>query len=531
MICTANDLLGWKDFPNGLSVLLLDEDTNFAAQMKSRLEDMKYIVSWFQNENEALLAITSKSMQFHVAIVEVNTSKSNEVYKFLETAKDLPTILMSNVHCLNTMMKCIALGAVEFLQKPLSDDKLRNIWQHALHKAFNAGGKDVSESLKPVKESLVTMLQIQCPNESEQSNTSLQENKCPAPSTPQLKQGGIRSTTDDQTQDSSMEQEGEYKFVETTFSDSVFETTPPGVGDDHDVVKRERESSSEHTGQNGNSNRCERSKDARGNRKKTLGVNASSETTKACKRKLKVDWTPELHKKFVQAVEQLGLDQAIPSRILELMKIEGLTRHNVASHLQKYRMHRRQILPKQDERRWLISRDPTQRTGYPHKLPVMAFPQYHHAANALPAGQFYSPWVQPGSYPGVHVWGSPFPYPEWQRPEDWNWKTNPAGVYGHAWGCPIMPPPQGSSYPTYPQNALVNCSSGGAQDRYNVLGKAFDVHPAEEVIDSIVKEAINNPWLPLPLGLNPPSTDSVLYELSKQGISTIPPLTNGSDSR
>lgn len=47
-----------------------------------------------------------------------------------------------------------------------------------------------------------------------------------------------------------------------------------------------------------------------------------------------IDWTQELHKKFVQAVEQLGIDQAIPSRILELMKVEGLTRHNVASHLQ-----------------------------------------------------------------------------------------------------------------------------------------------------------------------------------------------------
>lgn len=47
-----------------------------------------------------------------------------------------------------------------------------------------------------------------------------------------------------------------------------------------------------------------------------------------------VDWTSELHKKFVQAVEQLGVDQAIPSKILEVMKVEGLTRHNVASHLQ-----------------------------------------------------------------------------------------------------------------------------------------------------------------------------------------------------
>lgn len=47
-----------------------------------------------------------------------------------------------------------------------------------------------------------------------------------------------------------------------------------------------------------------------------------------------VDWTPDLHRRFVQAVEQLGIDQAIPSKILELMRVEGLTRHNVASHLQ-----------------------------------------------------------------------------------------------------------------------------------------------------------------------------------------------------
>ncbi|RRT66810.1 hypothetical protein B296_00039844 [Ensete ventricosum] len=52
------------------------------------------------------------------------------------------------------------------------------------------------------------------------------------------------------------------------------------------------------------------------------------------RKKMKVDWTPELHRQFVQAVEQLGIDQAIPSKIVKLMKVEGLTRHSVASHLQ-----------------------------------------------------------------------------------------------------------------------------------------------------------------------------------------------------
>lgn len=53
---------------------------------------------------------------------------------------------------------------------------------------------------------------------------------------------------------------------------------------------------------------------------------------------------------------------------------------------------------------------------------------------------------------------------------------------------------------------------------------------ADEVVDKVVKEAISKPWLPLPLGLKPPSTDSVLAELSRQGISTIPHETKGCKS-
>lgn len=49
-------------------------------------------------------------------------------------------------------------------------------------------------------------------------------------------------------------------------------------------------------------------------------------------------WTPRLHRVFEAAVQKLGVDKAVPKTIMQLMNVEGLTRENVASHLQKYRL-------------------------------------------------------------------------------------------------------------------------------------------------------------------------------------------------
>lgn len=54
-------------------------------------------------------------------------------------------------------------------------------------------------------------------------------------------------------------------------------------------------------------------------------------------------WTPQLHKRFVDAVGHLGIKNAVPKTIMQLMSVEGLTRENVASHLQKYRLYLRRM--------------------------------------------------------------------------------------------------------------------------------------------------------------------------------------------
>ncbi|MBA0835907.1 hypothetical protein Goarm_008157 [Gossypium armourianum] len=54
-------------------------------------------------------------------------------------------------------------------------------------------------------------------------------------------------------------------------------------------------------------------------------------------KKPRVVWSVELHRKFVAAVNQLGIEKAVPKKILELMNVENLTREN------KFRLYLKRI--------------------------------------------------------------------------------------------------------------------------------------------------------------------------------------------
>ncbi|GLT25398.1 hypothetical protein SLA2020_005290 [Shorea laevis] len=71
--------------------------------------------------------------------------------------------------------------------------------------------------------------------------------------------------------------------------------------------------------------------------------NSNENEDPSSQKKPRVVWSVELHRKFVAAVNQLGLDKAVPKKILDLMNVEGLTRENVASHLQKYRLYLKRL--------------------------------------------------------------------------------------------------------------------------------------------------------------------------------------------
>lgn len=78
----------------------------------------------------------------------------------------------------------------------------------------------------------------------------------------------------------------------------------------------------------------------------TVEADGGKKENKDKERKARRCWSPELHRIFLQALQQLGGSHvATPKQIRVLMKVEGLTNDEVKSHLQKYRLHTRRSNP------------------------------------------------------------------------------------------------------------------------------------------------------------------------------------------
>ncbi|KAH0743995.1 hypothetical protein KY290_031988 [Solanum tuberosum] len=307
------------------------------------------------------------------------------------------------------------------------------------------------------------------------------------------------------------------------------------------------------------------------------GKKSSKNNNLPGKRKVKVDWTPELHRRFVQAVEQLGVDKAVPSRILEIMGIDCLTRHNIASHLQKYRSHRKHLLAREAEaaswshRRQLYGGAPVvgggggKREMNPWSAPTIGFP---------PPPPLPPPMAppMPHHFRPLHVWGHPsvdqsymhiwpkhlaplpspqHPSPAWAPPPHLHppppsdpsfWHPHHQRVQNSLTpGTPYFPAPIAPTrYPAvhHPVPGIPPVSSHGMYkvDHSNIGVRSTatppaqplpkppcDFHPSKESIDAAIGDVLSKPWLPLPLGLKPPAVDSVLGELQRQGVPKIPP--------
>lgn len=123
-------------------------------------------------------------------------------------------------------------------------------------------------------------------------------------------------------------------------------------------------------------------------------------------------WTPQLHKRFVDAVAHLGIKNAVPKTIMQLMSVDGLTRENVASHLQKYRLYLKRMQsissgggnnsaamdPATDH---LFASSPVPphflhpgRPNSDHYMPFVPHQQFRPFGSSPPNGQFEHPFMR-----------------------------------------------------------------------------------------------------------------------------------------
>ncbi|KAG2649379.1 transcription factor NIGT1-like [Panicum virgatum] len=132
-------------------------------------------------------------------------------------------------------------------------------------------------------------------------------------------------------------------------------------------------------------------KDKGSGKKGSKGGEEGQSQAQAPARKPRRCWAPELHRRFLQALRQLGGSHvATPKQIRELMKVDGLTNDEVKSHLQKYRLHTRRPNATATVQSTGISASAAPAPPVPQFIVVGGIwvppPEYAAAAAAQPAG-------------------------------------------------------------------------------------------------------------------------------------------------
>uniref|UniRef100_M4DVV8 Response regulatory domain-containing protein n=2 Tax=Brassica campestris TaxID=3711 RepID=M4DVV8_BRACM len=232
-------------FPEGLRVLVYDEDFQNLISLEKHLQYFQYKVTICNEGADAMHMLRNHMNTFDIAIIEAQNSAVDIFRLISEIASeiDLPIIITSKDDSVQSVINWMKIGVCDYLIKPIRPEDLRFIFKHVVKKMQVGKRVESEEKATAEKSSSVGDSTIRNPNKRKRS-----------------------------------------MFIDGQVGEK-----------DQDHVR--------------------------------------DSTTK----KRRVVWDNELKKKFLDAMEDLG-PEAVPKKILERMNVVGMTRENVASHLQKHRM-------------------------------------------------------------------------------------------------------------------------------------------------------------------------------------------------
>ncbi|KAK3158467.1 hypothetical protein QOZ80_2AG0137610 [Eleusine coracana subsp. coracana] len=116
-------------------ILLCDGDSNSSREVLRLLCNCSYQVTCAKSPRQVINILNYEGGEIDIILAEVDlpVAKCFKMLKYIARNKDLrhiPIIMMSNRDEVPVVVKCLRLGAAEYLVKPLRTNELLNLWTH-----------------------------------------------------------------------------------------------------------------------------------------------------------------------------------------------------------------------------------------------------------------------------------------------------------------------------------------------------------------------------------------------------------------
>ncbi|CAN7054163.1 unnamed protein product [Brassica oleracea var. botrytis] len=280
------------EFPPSTNVLVVDSNLSTLLDMKEIMERCAYHVTAYADAEEAIAFLTKCKHEINIVIWDYHMPGINglQALAIIGSKMDLPVVIMSGDDQTESVMNAMVHGACHYVIKPVRKEIVATIWQHIVRKRMMS------------KPGLVPPVVV--------------HDDC-------SKQERDDSVTVDQDDSEQIIDKIEEKATKKRTMICIEETQPmqshlvKSNGSDQD------DDDSRSVSNYNNEQKIDKKKESYFKRPR-------------------MSWTGDLQQKFLEAIDIVGgPKKASPKVLLKClhdMKIEGLTRNNVSSHLQKYRL-------------------------------------------------------------------------------------------------------------------------------------------------------------------------------------------------
>ncbi|KAL9157098.1 hypothetical protein ABFS82_09G123100 [Erythranthe guttata] len=270
---------------NEIHVLLVDHDSDGLTHTAKLLESCQYRVTHVEYASSAITMLTNGKVKYDIVMANVNSPDLHGFKLVQDAAKmNIPVIFMSIDDNAFMALRAVEFGAFLYMKKPATKEMMSFLWQYVTRERMKLMPPNnfINNNINNVRgveiREVVHHTDYQNPNNNIVYGNNMMMNNMVV-----------------------MNDKGNATAI----------MDMPGIVNGVLVDNQDIYDSEERMLMISNNNRV--------------------------KRKVCTEWTQELHEKFMEAVEELGDGRCFPKEILELMKVPGLTRMQVASHLQKCR--------------------------------------------------------------------------------------------------------------------------------------------------------------------------------------------------